>query len=281
MNAIDRHENVDPETVRGFGEEWTKFDQHPMPEEELGELFRRYFRIFPWASLPVHAVGFDLGCGSGRWAKLVARQVGRLHCIDASAAALTVAQRNLQDSANCEFHVASVSAMPLADNSMDFGYSIGVLHHLPDTEAGLQACVAKLKPGAPFLLYLYYAFDNRPAWFRMLWRLSDLMRQGISQCPFRLRYWLSQGLAAFAYYPLARLARFLEWVGVGVEAFPLSFYRRQSYYVMRTDALDRFGTHVEQRFKRTEIHHMMERAGLGQIRFSESAPYWCAVGFRR
>jgi hypothetical protein len=46
---------------------------------------------------------------------------------------------------------------------MDFGYSLGVLHHLPDPRAGLAACVTKLKPGAPMLVYIYYAFDNRPA----------------------------------------------------------------------------------------------------------------------
>ena len=62
--------------------------------------------------------------------------------------------------------------MPLAPGSMDFGYSLGVLHHVPDTLAGIKACAKALKPGAPFLVYLYYAFDNRPAWFRC-WTKPD------------------------------------------------------------------------------------------------------------
>ena len=44
-------------------------------------------------------------------------------------------------------HAAPLDAMPLPDNSMDFGYCLGVLHHLPDPEAGLAACVKKLKRG--------------------------------------------------------------------------------------------------------------------------------------
>ena len=44
---------------------------------------------------------------------------------------------------------------------MDFGYSLGVLHHIPDTCAGIKACARLLKRGGPFLVYLYYAFDNR------------------------------------------------------------------------------------------------------------------------
>jgi hypothetical protein len=49
---------------------------------------------------------------------------------------------------------------------------------------------------------------------------------------------------------------------------------------MRTDALDRFGTRLEQRFTAQEMRHMMETAGLRDIRFSREVPYWCAVGLR-
>ena len=49
---------------------------------------------------------------------------------------------------------------------------------------------------------------------------------------------------------------------------------------MRTDALDRFGTQLEQRFTRNEIKNMMEKAGLENIKFSDSKPYWVAVGFK-
>jgi hypothetical protein len=50
---------------------------------------------------------------------------------------------------------------------------------------------------------------------------------------------------------------------------------------MRTDALDRFGTRLEQRFSKNEIQQMMESAGLVDIVFREDAPFWCAVGFAR
>ena len=66
-----------------------------------------------------------------------------------------------------------------------------------------------------------------------------------------------------------------------VDRLPLSAYRHLSFYTMRTDALDRFGTRLEQRFTRVEITAMMEQAGLEDIRFSEAIPYWCAVGKRK
>jgi hypothetical protein len=152
---------------------------------------------------------------------------------------------------------------------------------VPDTAAGIAACVRKLKKGAPFLVYLYYRFDNRPAWFRRLWEASELGRSIVSSLPLPARYAVSQAIAAGVYYPLSRTARALERAGMSVGHFPLAAYRSASFYTMRTDALDRFGTRLEQRFTRDEIRKMLEDAGLERVTFSDQVPYWCAVGFRR
>ena len=273
--------NVEPKTVRDFGREWEEFSQESLSEEELRRQFDRYFSVFPWDALPESPVGFDMGCGSGRWARFVAPRVGELHCIDASERALKVARRNLEEHENCRFIHASVEDAPPPDIGMDFGYSLGVLHHVPDTLAGIRSCVAKLKPGAPFLAYLYYAFDNRPFWFRAIWRCSDLARRVISRLPFRLKLAVSFVIASLVYLPLARLSRFLEARGVDADNIPLSFYRDFSFYSLRTDALDRFGTRLEHRFSRDEISQMFREAGLESIAFREDVPYWCVVGFRR
>jgi ubiquinone/menaquinone biosynthesis C-methylase UbiE len=273
-------ENAVKDVVDGFGDEWSRFDQSALSATELEEISQDYFSIFPWDKIGKNAVGFDLGCGTGRWAKVVAPRVGVLHLIDASDKALAVAKRNLREAENCRFHLASVDAIPLADNSCDFGYSLGVLHHIPDTQAGLEACVDKLKSGAPFLLYLYYRFDNRPAWFRAVWRSSEIVRNVVAHLPHSARYAASQILAASVYFPLARTAKGLEKLGMNVENLPLSQYRNRRFYVMRNDALDRFGTQLEQRFTKAEMREMMEKAGLENITFGERA-FWTAVGFKK
>lgn len=271
--------NVDQATVAGFGDEWDAYDQFALDPEEHRRLFGLYFGIFPFASLPDDAEGFDLGCGSGRWAELALRETGgRLHCIDPSDKALAVARRRLAGLPGAEFHLAPADAIPLADGSQDFGYSLGVLHHIPDTRRALADCVRKLKPGAPFLVYLYYRFDNRPAWFRTLWKLSDIGRRGISRLPFPLRKGVASLIAAGVYWPLARFAHLRARGGRDVSGYPLGFYHDASFYTMRTDALDRFGTRLEHRYTRAEIEVMMREAGLTDVRFSDGAPYWVACG---
>src|ERR1700723_3137974 len=88
-------DNIDRATVRDFGAEWARFDQSGVPDAEIERMFNEYFAPFPWDKLPPDARGFDAGCGSGRWAPLVARRVGHLYCIDAAADALAVARQRL------------------------------------------------------------------------------------------------------------------------------------------------------------------------------------------
>ena len=96
--------NIDKKTVKSFGDEWTRFDQRGMPESEAKTRFEEYFAVFPWDNLPINAEGFDMGCGTGRWARWVAPKVGKLHCIDPSAQALDVARSNLAKYDNVVFH---------------------------------------------------------------------------------------------------------------------------------------------------------------------------------
>ena len=187
--------NIDPKTVASFGDKWTRFDQTVMNEVEARRVFDEYFAIFPCTRLPAGAEGFDMGCGTGRWARWVAAKVGRLHCIDPSDA-INVAREELASFDNVEFHRATVDAACLPSGSMDFGYSLGVLHRVPNTVAAVQSCADLLKPGAPLLLYLYYAFDNRPVWFRGLWRVSDGMSRAICRLPPGMKHAVTDVIAA-------------------------------------------------------------------------------------
>ena len=98
-----------------------------------------------------------------------------------------VAKKNLVDKKNCYVVQGMIDGLPILDNSLDFAYSLGVLHHLPDTDQAIKSCVSKLKSGAPLLIYLYYAFDNRPFWYSLIWKCADIIRKVISKLPFFLK----------------------------------------------------------------------------------------------
>ena len=273
-------QRVTRRVITGFGEEWTQFDQHNLGTEERQRIFDDYFSIFPWADLPVGAKGADVGCGSGRWAKVVAPRVGRLACIDASGPALMVARRNLASNDNVDFIQANTDNLPLAEGELDFVYSLGVLHHVYNIKQALSSIARTLRPGGCLLLYVYYAFDNRPPWFRLIWRITDLVRRLICYFPVTLRFIVCEVIAALFYWPLARLAVLCKWMKIPTKNFPLSYYADKSFYVMRTDALDRFGTVLEKRYTRNEIFSLLSDAGFEKISFSDKEPFWCALAIK-
>jgi SAM-dependent methyltransferase len=278
VKKLSHFDNADQATIASFGDEWSRFDQSNLDDKELGRIFGMYFRIFPWHTLPDNAEGFDMGCGAGRWAKQVLPRVGLLNCIDPSIDALGVAKQNLSGYTNVRFFQATMETVPLREGSQDFGYSLGVLHHVPDTQSGMVSCVKLLKPGAPFLVYLYYNFDNRPTWFALIWRVSEQVRRVISIMPPLLKNLATDLIAFTVYWPLAKLSWLGERLGFDTKHMPLHAYRDFSFYTMRTDARDRFGTPIERRFTRREITIMMKRSGLDNIVISDSGPFWCAAG---
>jgi len=272
--------NLDKKTIKSFGEEWSHFDQSKMTDKELYSIFKIYFSIFPFNKLSKSSEGFDMGCGSGRWAKFIAPKVGLLHCIDLSAA-IHVAKKNLKKFKNIKFHQKSLDKNNLKPNSQDFGYSLGVLHHVPDTELAIKSCVRLLKPGAPFLIYIYYFFDNRPVWFKLLWFISNCVRLIISRFPKNLKFLVCDIIAVTIYFTITKLILLLKKIGFDPKNFPLYAYHSKSFYVIRTDSRDRFGTPLEKRFTKKEIFKMMKQSGLEKISFKNSVPYWTAIGFKK
>ena len=273
--------NVDDKVVKAFGEEWDYYNQSSLKEEEAKDLFSRYFNIFPSNFLQDDKVGIDIGCGSGRWAKHIAPLVKELHCVDASYQALNVAKNNLDSFDNCIFTHATTDDLRSLDNKFDFGYSIGVLHHIPDTKKALIDCISILKKGAPFLIYLYYNFENRGLLFVTIWKISNYFRIFISRLPFFIKKKITDFIALTIYLPLKYMYIFFEFMKFNVSFMPLYFYKNKSFYTMRTDSLDRFGTIIEKRFSKKDISELLESAGFEKISFSTQEPYWTAICYKK
>jgi ubiquinone/menaquinone biosynthesis C-methylase UbiE len=270
--------NIDETTVRSFGEEWKAF--HKFDDKELNRIGDEYFDIVTPAMYGKDKIAADFGCGTGRWTKYFSNRVGAIAAIDPSDAIFSAAQV-LDKTENVQLYKASIDNLPFPDNYFDFGFSLGVLHHIPDTSMAMNACVQKIRPGGHFLVYLYYNFDNRGVLFKFIYWLSNLIRLVVSKLPGSIKRFVCNILAVLLYMPFVGLCRFLRIVGVPErirQKIPLQIYEKASFYIIRNDALDRFGTPLEQRFTKKEITTMMEKAGLSEITFSSHAPYWHAVG---
>ncbi len=273
--------NIDPVTVESFGEEWSAF--HTFNETEITNAGDNYFDIVPTGVLNASCTALDVGCGTGRWSYFLAAKVGFIECIDPSKAVVAAANL-LKLKTNKRITQASVDNIPFANNSFDFVFSLGVLHHVPDTKAAVQKCVEKLKVGGHILLYLYYSLENRGLLFKVLFHLSNSVRWVVSKLPSMIKIAVCNVLAILFYMPLVLFSRMLLMLGVSqksVSKIPLSWYADKSFHIIRNDSLDRFGTPLEQRFSKAQITEMLTAAGCDTIVFANNAPYWRVIAQKK
>ncbi|HXS58716.1 MAG TPA: class I SAM-dependent methyltransferase [Hanamia sp.] len=270
-------DNIDKQVVEEFGEEWSKFnEQNDALVEKWG---RDYFDILNDEMVNSETYALDVGCGTGRWTKYLAGKVGFMEAVDPSNA-IFAADKLLGNIGNVRLSQASIETLPFENRTFDFVMSIGVLHHIPDTRKALNDCVKMVKSGGYFFVYLYYNLDRRGPFYNALFRLSNLVREFVSRLPGKIKHFVCDVLAIIFYMPFILAGRFIKFLGFKdlAERMPLHSYQNGSFFVIRNDALDRFGTRLEQRFSEKEVIEMMENAGLTDIVISPGIPYYHAVG---
>ncbi|MEQ9415353.1 MAG: class I SAM-dependent methyltransferase [Cyclobacteriaceae bacterium] len=269
--------NIDWTTVNSFGNEWKKFDH--FNESEIQRIGNDYFDLVDERIANNNSLSLDVGCGSGRWARFLSSKVNFIEAIDPSASVFPAAEY-LKDKKNVRISQASVDNIPFQDNSFDFVYSLGVLHHIPDTLAAIGNCYQKIKPGGWFLLYLYYSLENRNFIYRSIFEVSSVFRHFISKLPQGMKQVVCDIIAFTIYLPLALASKLLYSISPLKKialALPLSYYRNTSLRVMRNDSLDRFGTPLEKRFTKKEIEDMLQQNNFINIKFSQNPPYWHVI----
>jgi SAM-dependent methyltransferase len=278
MNRFEKDQNLDQEVINGFGHEWLAFDYS---ENENNEALDKQFLAY-CAPIDLNqfdadsAVAGDFGAGSGRWTSRLLPYFSTIYALEPSDGANNVLTNKFSNEVRIMVLQETVGINSIPDGSLDLAMSLGVLHHIPDTGLAIREVASKIKGGGVFLCYLYYKLENKPLYYRALFWSSNYLRWVISRLPYALRRLIARVIAALIYLPLARTAKLLRSTGKNVSNFPLHHYADMPFVMLQNDALDRFGTRLEQRFSKKEITTMLDNAGfdLSTIKFSDLEPFW-------
>ena len=147
--------SIETKTSSLYSDLWEAFDRKTLERESLALLRNR---ISP-ELIETHVRGkrlLDVGCGSGRYTLALAAVGADVVGVDyqarsfARAAELAKANR-----ISASFQEANVLELPFADESFDFVFCNGVLHHTSSMERGLDEYVRVLRRGGAGFLYLY------------------------------------------------------------------------------------------------------------------------------
>jgi SAM-dependent methyltransferase len=255
------------ETIqRTFGAEWQAFPKI-LPEHERE--FRQYFDLMNLEDLRAARV-CDLGCGIGRWSYFLAKRCRELVLVDFSDA-IFVGRHNLRGSPRTLFFMGDLRRLPFRERFAGFLFCLGVLHTLPtDALAELRRL---RRYAATLLVYLYYAVDNRPWYFRPLLGCVTRMRRVLSKIQHReFRAGFTWVLAWLIYRPCIKLGRFLRPFGWARYVPLAEVYDGKGMERIRQDIYDRFFTGIEQRYSRAQIAEL--RDTFHEVLISDQLPYW-------
>lgn len=169
-------EAVKSETAARFAEEWTRWTElHPFYEKQF----------LAWVA-PVSRedfagrVVFEGGCGKGRHTDLVARFGAKaVVSVDLGESAF-VAFENTRQHTNAHVVLGDLTRPPVRP-LFDLAFSVGVLHHLPDPEAGARSIASVVRDGGRMVVWVYGQENNE--WIT---RFVDPVRKAItSRIPYR------------------------------------------------------------------------------------------------
>lgn len=249
-----------------FGEEWTRFPEI-LPEHESE--FHQYFDLVDLGGLRELRV-CDLGCGIGRWSYFLHDRCHELILVDFSEA-IFVARRNLAGAENALFFMGDLKRLPFRHDFADLIVCLGVLHHLPSSALDEIKALKRYSPR--LLIYLYYALDNRPIYFRGLFAMADTLRRTVSRWR---NPWFRASFSWFAmstcYMPFIALGTLLSPFGLSRWIPLFEIYRGKGLKRIRQDVYDRFFTGIEQRYSKEQIMSLEE--AFSRVRISENLPYW-------
>jgi 2-polyprenyl-3-methyl-5-hydroxy-6-metoxy-1,4-benzoquinol methylase len=193
----------------------------------------------------------DVGCGMGRFAEVVAEAGARVVAIDLSSA-VDAAAANLSRFENAAVVQADVFALPFAPESFDLVYSIGVLHHTPDTRRAFLALPRFVKRGGDVSIWVYHRGLRRYLATSRLYRLVTT----------RLAKGLLLRLCRIA-VPLGAIERRGK-IGAAIHwFFPVSTNPDPDWRIL--DTFDWYSPKYQWTHSDREVEEWFREAGLGEI----------------
>lgn len=136
----------------------------------------------------------EVGCGLGSHAELLSRAGCHLYAVDITRRATRLSRQRLRSRPLPGSVVqADGEVLPFVDQSFDFVWSWGVLHHFPESESAIQEILRVLRPGGRVSLMVYY-HHSLVHWINIILVRGILMGQLLFHSLPDLRRKYSDGL---------------------------------------------------------------------------------------
>jgi SAM-dependent methyltransferase len=165
---------------------------------------------------------------------------------------------------------ADVYHLPFRARAFDIGYSLGVLHHLPEPEAGFREMASRVKSGGEAFVWVYRR-TLRKMLFEPIRRPFTHVAPPLLKRICFVAAVLDYGVCCNLYRVLSRFPGLSRVASL----FPnrIKEYATYDFHVSYTDWYDRLSAPIVECYSESDIRGWYERAGLASIRTSVQADF--------
>lgn len=259
-DGVPRFTGDSTDTARYFGYMWGEQSQKVAPAR-IASPYHLHAMQQALDAPPLRGFILDAGCGEGIDLAMVAldpacEAVG----VELSSGGVATTLARIKGLDRAQVVQGNLLKLPIAANTFDGAYSYGVVHHTPDPARAVSEIARTLKPGAPFLYYVYEDFSDRPWRWRLALWLANRVRLVSTKLPPPLLMRLCRALSPVVYLLCTLPSRRFAWA----RRFP---YRHgTNAWSLSGDLYDRLSAPIEQRYSRTGAAALAAAAGLDVVR---------------
>ncbi|MBU0964838.1 MAG: class I SAM-dependent methyltransferase [Proteobacteria bacterium] len=257
-------------TISDFGDQWNNFQKN---EGYYGssELFQDLFSsLIPPSELKDLRVA-DIGSGTGRIVNMLL-DVGCRHVVAIEPSnAFNVLKKNVanrQDRVTC----LNVTGENIPFEDLDFIFSAGVLHHIPEPRPVVDAAFQALRPGGKIAVWLYGKEGNR---------LYLAVFQPLRMLTTKLPHYFLVALCWIMYPILFAYISACKIIPLPMKNYMLSHLDRLSVSNQILTIYDQLNPAYAKYYSRQEVVALLEESGFADIKLYHRHGYsWSATGIK-
>ncbi len=274
VSKTDVFEKKQALTKKSFGYQWMIF-------KKMSPAFENNFMnyIYPIKkSFFIGKLGLDAGCGFGRHIYYAAQFGAEMVGIDLSEA-IDSTYHNTKHLANVHLVQCDIYNLPFRKEVFDFIYSIGVLHHLPDPEAGFKSLLPYLKKKSPVFIWVY---SNKR---KLTNFLIESLRKMTLRLPLKVILCISFFMAFIEWAILILPYKMMQKLKIPQSVLNkavfarIRLYAQYPFQVSCADWFDRLSPPIRFYYSGDEIRQWFKNIGADNIFVSETGLYgWRGYG---
>lgn len=247
--------NISQECINDFGVQWTAFQTND-GYYSSPELFEDILGTLVDKTELKNKIVADIGSGTGRIVlMLLTLGVEHVFALEPSVA-YDVLKRNTSDLKDKISYINRPGDQLNLKNKLDFIFSLGVIHHIPDPDPVIRACYKALKPGGKIIVWLYGKENNSVYLFflNIVRKISDFL-------PHRALVLFAWGLL----FPLLVYAYFAKIFPLPLRQYLLNHFLKLPLKYKMLTIYDQLNPSYAKYYEQSEAEDLMRKSGFKKI----------------